>query len=116
MKSMWCWRCKMDLPMLDEDEWRRVEPLLSADIERTKTAALPLVRERKGSDALEPRPPFALLDAVRSAVQEPLIIDGVDVHVLALAVVPGDAHALALVRAKELGNFRRRHRGASNYR
>jgi len=26
----------MDLPMLDEDEWRRVEPLLSMDIKRIK--------------------------------------------------------------------------------
>ena len=27
--SQWCWRCKMDVPMLDEAEWRIMEPLLS---------------------------------------------------------------------------------------
>lgn len=21
MKVMWCWRCRMDIPMVDEEEW-----------------------------------------------------------------------------------------------
>lgn len=24
MKLLWCWRCKREMPMLDEDEWQRV--------------------------------------------------------------------------------------------
>lgn len=24
MKMMWCWRCKTDVPMLDDDEYRQV--------------------------------------------------------------------------------------------
>src|ERR1700730_3805530 len=24
MKTLWCWRCKMDVPMLDDDEFKRV--------------------------------------------------------------------------------------------
>ena len=24
MKILWCWRCKMDVPMLDEDEFERI--------------------------------------------------------------------------------------------
>jgi hypothetical protein len=29
MKIMWCWRCKMDLPMLDEDEFAIASKLYS---------------------------------------------------------------------------------------
>jgi hypothetical protein len=25
MKVLWCWRCKQEMPMLDEDEWALVE-------------------------------------------------------------------------------------------
>jgi hypothetical protein len=28
MKVMWCWRCKMDVPMLDEEEYAVVSDLL----------------------------------------------------------------------------------------
>jgi hypothetical protein len=28
MKMIWCWRCKMDMPMLDDDEYRQVAVLL----------------------------------------------------------------------------------------
>ena len=27
MKMHWCWRCKADVPMLDDDEWRRLSSL-----------------------------------------------------------------------------------------
>ena len=27
-RILYCWRCDMDLPMLDEDEWAKFEPLL----------------------------------------------------------------------------------------
>ena len=28
-REQYCWRCKVDVPMLDEDEWARIGPLLS---------------------------------------------------------------------------------------
>jgi hypothetical protein len=37
MKTMWCWRCKAELPMLDEEEWSRILPLLSMDIAAIKS-------------------------------------------------------------------------------
>lgn len=27
MKMMWCWRCKSDMPMLDEEEYARIHQL-----------------------------------------------------------------------------------------
>ena len=27
MKMLWCWRCKAEVPMLDEDEFKRVSSL-----------------------------------------------------------------------------------------
>jgi hypothetical protein len=32
-QPLYCWRCEMVLPMLDEEEWARLEPLLVASIE-----------------------------------------------------------------------------------
>lgn len=29
MKSYYCWRCEIDVPMLEEAEWELMEPLLS---------------------------------------------------------------------------------------
>src|SRR5207244_3239791 len=26
--TIYCWRCRMDMPMLTEDEWRRLSPLM----------------------------------------------------------------------------------------
>jgi hypothetical protein len=34
--SQWCWRCKTDVPMLDEAEWQVMAPLLSQAIEDIK--------------------------------------------------------------------------------
>jgi hypothetical protein len=28
-QTLYCWRCRMDVPMLDEAEWKTVHPLLS---------------------------------------------------------------------------------------
>lgn len=36
MEVLWCWRCKMHLPMLDEAEFEQVERLLHNGIEATK--------------------------------------------------------------------------------
>lgn len=30
MKTLWCWRCKMDIPMLDEEEFAMAEKLYHA--------------------------------------------------------------------------------------
>ena len=35
-KTYYCWRCKMPIPMLTDDEWAEVHPLLQNDIERIK--------------------------------------------------------------------------------
>lgn len=32
-QNLYCWRCDMVLPMLDEDEWLRLTPLLDGAIE-----------------------------------------------------------------------------------
>jgi len=34
--TLWCWRCKTDVQMLDEVEWREIEPLLDNVIEDIK--------------------------------------------------------------------------------
>ena len=36
MKTMFCWRCEMDMPMLDEDEYKVVAELYSEGIRATK--------------------------------------------------------------------------------
>src|SRR5688572_15332369 len=34
--TQWCWRCQMEIPMLDESEWPVVSPLLRSTIEDLK--------------------------------------------------------------------------------
>jgi hypothetical protein len=46
-KTLYCWRCKQDIPMLDEDEWQRILPYLSGPA-RSKKAALTLYFEMTG--------------------------------------------------------------------
>lgn len=36
MKVMWCWRCKMEVPMLDEEEFAVVGKLYSEGMKATK--------------------------------------------------------------------------------
>src|SRR5579864_7587866 len=33
MKILWCWRCKAEVPMLDDDEFKRVSSLLNSGTE-----------------------------------------------------------------------------------
>jgi hypothetical protein len=35
-KTIYCWRCRTEVPMLDEEEWAEVQPLLSNAIEQIK--------------------------------------------------------------------------------
>ena len=35
-QTIYCWRCRMELPMLTEDEWERVAPHLSHAMEQIK--------------------------------------------------------------------------------
>jgi hypothetical protein len=35
-KQLYCWRCDMVLPMLDEREWQELEPLLVLSLEDVK--------------------------------------------------------------------------------
>ena len=36
MKRLYCWRCDTEIPMLDEDEWESVAPLLENTIQKIK--------------------------------------------------------------------------------
>ncbi len=36
-QTVYCWRCKADIPMLDEDEWMQVEPHLTGAGEQIKS-------------------------------------------------------------------------------
>lgn len=36
MKVLWCWRCKMDIPMLNEEEYVIASELYGAGIRDTK--------------------------------------------------------------------------------
>ncbi|MFH2047411.1 MAG: hypothetical protein ABIK92_19965 [Pseudomonadota bacterium] len=36
MENLYCWRCKEIIPMLDEDEWNLVSPLLTNMIQQIK--------------------------------------------------------------------------------
>ena len=36
-QNLYCWRCDMVLPMLDDDEWVQLEPLLANPVERIKS-------------------------------------------------------------------------------
>ncbi len=36
MELLWCWRCKIEIPMLDEDEYAEVAQLYSGGIRATK--------------------------------------------------------------------------------
>lgn len=37
MRTLWCWRCQQDMPMLDEDEFAVVSRLYSECIRATKS-------------------------------------------------------------------------------
>jgi uncharacterized OB-fold protein len=34
--TKWCWRCRKDVAMLDEDEWQSLAPLLGSKMEAMK--------------------------------------------------------------------------------
>jgi hypothetical protein len=43
-QQVYCWRCQIDIPMLDEAEWSQLAPLLAHITDRIKT-----FRERTGA-------------------------------------------------------------------
>lgn len=47
MKILWCWRCKADVAMLDDEEFKRVSSLLNSGTKGGKTDRMfgPLLRE-----------------------------------------------------------------------
>jgi len=58
-KVLYCWRCKIDIPMLEEHEWEQVLPYLTSGLEQIKQfrmlngASLTEVKEHvHGSGAL----------------------------------------------------------------
>lgn len=55
MKVLYCWRCRMDIPMLDDAEWQRLEPLLRLGnrrvLETVRTGAASLSEARRIANA-----------------------------------------------------------------
>jgi len=48
-RELYCWRCKVEIPMLDEDEWARIAPLLARSVDpEPRQAALELYAEMTG--------------------------------------------------------------------
>jgi hypothetical protein len=47
MKMLWCWRCKAEVPMLDDDEFKRVSSLRNTGTEGDNKARMfgPVLRE-----------------------------------------------------------------------
>lgn len=59
-EKLYCWRCRTEVPMLDEEEWAEVHPLLANAIEQIKryreTHGVSLSEAKEdgyGKDALE---------------------------------------------------------------
>lgn len=49
VQELYCWRCGIEMPMLDDDEWKRILPLLSdASHPNARQAALNLYEEMTG--------------------------------------------------------------------
>lgn len=46
--TSYCWRCKTDVPMLDEREWAQIEPVLRRSIKTVQG-----IRERTGANLQE---------------------------------------------------------------
>ncbi len=65
-KELYCWRCRMILPMLDEQEYSRLEPLLSQSLRNVKK-----YREEHGASIGE-----ALSKAQQPALDEYFRITG----------------------------------------
>lgn len=48
-RELYCWRCKVEIPMLDEDEWALIAPLLARSVDpEPRQAALDLYAEMTG--------------------------------------------------------------------
>jgi hypothetical protein len=59
-KTLYCWRCRAEVPMLDEQEWEQVELVLSDGIRRIKdhrashgASLAEAKRHVSGTDALD---------------------------------------------------------------
>jgi len=35
-KTIYCWRCRIDVPMLTEEEWQKISPLLNGALKQIK--------------------------------------------------------------------------------
>ena len=64
MKWMWCWRCKNEMPMLNETEYAEV-----AELYRSATLAAKEFREREAA-SLQETPLHELLRPVRLRYEE----------------------------------------------
>lgn len=54
MKVLWCWRCKLDVPMLDEEEFARVAGLYRAAFSPRSPTAAPGTEHRSTEARFRP--------------------------------------------------------------
>lgn len=65
MKVLWCWRCKMEIPMLDEDEWDLLMRVHDTWREDPAGAVEMLRREAAQRGVTPPRTPPGDLSGLR---------------------------------------------------
>jgi len=62
MKTLWCWRCKMDVPMLDDDEFKKAKELYSLGFKSAKSDKFqPLLDYYNGLTGFEETEPNAIM-------------------------------------------------------
>lgn len=54
MRMLWCWRCKMDVPMLDDEEFARVADLYRAAFLPRSAAEAPSAKPRSIEERFRP--------------------------------------------------------------
>lgn len=47
-QELYCWRCRIEMPMLDEGEWKQMAPLISSHDEVERERALDLYADLTG--------------------------------------------------------------------
>lgn len=78
MKILWCWRCKADVAMLDDAEFKHVSSLLNSGTEGTATERMfgPLLREYERITGVHELNPNAIYHHVLSMYGPPCAFCG----------------------------------------